>query len=144
MPCLLNFVMLFGLNNLSNIELSLSVGNDIARIASIESSFQSEAVSSANAKGVMQLTPIAVKEVYTNVKCRNPIPIRSTFDYFNPIHSVMVGACYYQHMLTLAKGDRVLAAAAYNAGPSVITMDPARWPTETKVYVQRFEKIQCY
>ena len=80
-------------------------------VMAVESGFDANAQSHAGAKGIMQLTPIAVQEV----RDRNPHCVPANFDPLNQHHNIYVGMCY----LKLLEDDYKqlpLVLAAYNGG----------------------------
>ncbi len=82
-------------------------------IARQESEFNPEAVSSAGARGLMQLMPATAEEV--SGKLGVPFePARLTAD---PLYNATLGTAYLARMLRAYDGSYVLTAAAYNAGP---------------------------
>lgn len=117
-----------------------------------ESQFDRTAVSSANARGLMQLLPGTAAE--TAGKLGMPYSLsRLTED---PIYNVTLGAAYFGRMRNNLSGSWVLAAAAYNAGPGNVRkwvnsplgdprsagIDVVDWIeliplSETRTYVQR-------
>jgi soluble lytic murein transglycosylase-like protein len=72
-----------------------------------ESDFDPRAVSSAGARGLMQLMPENIK----TLKIKNP---------FDPRENIMGGAQYLKHLINRFGGKLPLAIAAYNAGPGVV------------------------
>lgn len=84
-------------------------------IMAIESAFNPMAKSQAGARGLMQITPIAVKEV----KRRNPRCVASGIvDYHSVEQNIEIGYCYYKLMKLDYLQNKALALAAYNGGPS--------------------------
>jgi soluble lytic murein transglycosylase len=77
-----------------------------------ESNFDTEAVSSANARGVMQLLPATA----AGVARRLGIPHQVGQLTAEPAHNIRLGATYISERLAQFGGHPVLAAAAYNAG----------------------------
>ncbi len=83
----------------------------IAALIRAESNFDSEAVSAANAKGVMQLTD------ETAAFCASNMGLDVSGDnIFDPDINIKLGVCYLKRMLDMYSGDEDLAIAAYNAG----------------------------
>ncbi len=123
-----------------------------------ESNFDPEAVSSANARGLMQLLPSTA----TLVARRLGIPHATPMLTADPQHNMRLGAAYIQQMLERYDGALPLAAAAYNAGPGRVdewlgtygdprgAVDVIDWMeqipfAETRNYVQRvIENVVIY
>lgn len=123
-----------------------------------ESNFDPEAVSSANARGLMQLLPSTA----TLVARRLGIPHATPMLTGDPQHNMRLGAAYIQQMLERFDGALPLAAAAYNAGPGRVdewlgtygdpraSVDVIDWIeqipfAETRNYVQRvIENVVIY
>ena len=78
-------------------------------IARRESSFMTDARSSAGAKGLMQLMPNTAKQLK-----RGSISWQYLYDADN---NIQLGTKYLRKLLDKNKGNQVLATAAYNAGP---------------------------
>lgn len=91
----------------TNLEPSL-----IMAVARQESAFAEHAKSSAGAMGLMQLMPQTAQQTakLTGVK-------HTESDLFNPEHNILLGSHYLSHLMQQYDGNRILAAAAYNAGP---------------------------
>jgi soluble lytic murein transglycosylase len=124
-----------------------------------ESSFQIDAVSAANAYGIMQIIPSTARNMskslgmdYSTAKLQN-----------DPIYNMTLGTNYLKNMVERFDGSYVLAIAAYNAGPHRVAKwikkygDPRKgdinmvdWIesipySETQNYVQRvIENLQVY
>ncbi|MBF0392003.1 MAG: lytic transglycosylase domain-containing protein [Alphaproteobacteria bacterium] len=124
-----------------------------------ESAFQPEVVSSAGARGLMQLMPATAKKVASGLKM-NYSPSRLVTD---PHYNMRLGTAYLGEVLDSFSGSYVLAIAAYNAGPARVRKwlreygdprnagtDVVDWVesipfTETRNYVQRvIENVQVY
>jgi len=94
-------------------------------IAHAESGFDANAVSPKGAQGVMQLMPDVVKEYGVS-------------DPFSPAQSINAGARHMKSLLQRYKGDRTLAAAAYNAGIGTVTRYKGVPPyAETQAYIDK-------
>jgi soluble lytic murein transglycosylase-like protein len=90
-----------------------------------ESNFQAQAVSSAGAKGLMQLMP----ETAGDLGVTKPFDIQQNIDG---------GSRYLRQMLDRFGGNLKLALAAYNAGPGAVEKYEGRVPyAETQEYVKR-------
>jgi soluble lytic murein transglycosylase-like protein len=79
----------------------------IRAVIQTESGFDSMAVSSAGAQGLMQLMPSLSKELGVD-------------DPFNPRQNIMAGTQYLSALLSYYGGDLPLALASYNAGPGMV------------------------
>ncbi|TVZ39468.1 soluble lytic murein transglycosylase [Alteromonadaceae bacterium 2753L.S.0a.02] len=84
----------------------------IFAVARQESAFAENATSSAGAMGLMQLMPQTAKLT----AMRNGIK-HTKKDLFDPEHNINLGGHYLNELLEQYNGNRILAAAAYNAGP---------------------------
>ncbi|MCK5664495.1 MAG: transglycosylase SLT domain-containing protein, partial [Thiotrichaceae bacterium] len=78
-----------------------------------ESAFDSQIVSSANAKGLMQVLPSTAKGVARKIGIKN----HKTSDLLIPEKNARIGTAYLSQMLKRFKGSYVKATASYNAGP---------------------------
>lgn len=123
-----------------------------------ESAFDTGAISSAGARGLMQLMPATARQVATRLKVSYSPSRLSDTDY-----NVQLGQAYLGSLLGRFGGSYVLALAAYNAGPGRANQwlgengDPRSdaleaidWIekipfSETRNYVQRtLENLQVY
>lgn len=77
-----------------------------------ESAFTHDAKSPAGAVGLMQLLPTTAKETAR----KNGLSFSPT-DLITPEKNIALGSRYLNHLLDVFDGNRILAAAAYNAGP---------------------------
>jgi soluble lytic murein transglycosylase len=128
-------------------------------IARQESGFNPKIVSSANAIGLMQVTPVAGKYVAKK--------FGFTYDHKrlvnDPAYNMQLGAAELGDLIETYRGSYILAFAAYNAGRTSVKnwierygdprdpkVDPVDWVeripfTETRNYVQRvLENLQVY
>lgn len=78
-----------------------------------ESAFMPDAKSPAGAVGLMQLLPSTAKQTAQ----KNSMGFHPQ-DLINPDKNIALGSRYLDHLLGVFEGNRILAAAAYNAGPS--------------------------
>ena len=78
-----------------------------------ESGFMADARSHVGATGLMQLMPATAKETAK----RFNIPLSSPQQVLNPNTNIQLGTAYLSQIYGQFKGNRVLASAAYNAGP---------------------------
>lgn len=78
-----------------------------------ESGFMADARSGVGASGLMQLMPATAKETAR----RFGIPLTSSQQVLNPQKNIQIGAAYLSQVHDQFNGNRILASAAYNAGP---------------------------
>jgi len=78
-----------------------------------ESAFMDDARSSVGASGLMQLMPATAKETARKFS----IPLASPTQVLDPDKNIQLGAAYLSQVHGQFNGNRVLASAAYNAGP---------------------------
>ncbi|MBZ0222206.1 MAG: transglycosylase SLT domain-containing protein [Dokdonella sp.] len=111
-----------------------------------ESAWMSDARSSANAYGLMQLLPAVGKQVAKSLK----LPFGGAEDLFKPEFNIQLGTTYLAQMADAFQGSPWLASAAYNAGEGAVdrwvaargTLDPDFFVEtipykETREYVAR-------
>jgi soluble lytic murein transglycosylase len=125
-----------------------------------ESEFNSNAVSGANARGLMQFVPATASSQARKMG----IPHETSWLTSRPSHNLTLGSAHLYDLVSNFYGSYVMAAAAYNAGPG----RPRQWVqtygdlrqtdldtaidwvekipfSETRNYVQRvMENIQVY
>ncbi len=82
-------------------------------IARQESAFMPDAKSPAGAYGLMQLMPTTAKSVAQ----RSGMSFKSNRDLTKPAFNIKLGSHYLGQMLRRYNNNRILATAAYNAGP---------------------------
>ncbi|MDP3739063.1 MAG: lytic transglycosylase domain-containing protein [Hyphomonadaceae bacterium] len=123
-----------------------------------ESEFNPRAVSSADARGLMQMVPR-----YAQAEARMVgMPFRSSWLTDDPAYNLRLGRGFLDDLVDDYNGSYILAAAAYNAGPSRARqwindfgdprgqVDPVDWIesipfAETRNYIQRvLENTQVY
>lgn len=109
-----------------------------------ESSFQPDALSHKNAKGLMQITPIAVKEVLRQVKLKRlPKICNVSGDPFDPRVNMTLGACYFKLMLMEFDKNVRHSLAAYNSGSYRVLQhikEGRELPPETRDYIKKIPK----
>lgn len=124
-----------------------------------ESRYDTEAVSSAGARGLMQLMPGTAKEVAKKAGLSHDQKWLTS----KPAHNVALGTRYLQKLLNKYNGNYAMALAAYNAGPGRVdkwikeigdprspNVDLVNWIEmipiyETRNYVQRvLEGVYVY
>lgn len=98
--------------NTTATELSLSP-HLLFAVARQESAFMHDVRSSAGAMGLMQLMPATARETAT----RAGMSITNQ-DLLTPAINIALGSRYLAQLLRDFDGNRILAAAAYNAGPN--------------------------
>ncbi len=96
----------------------------IRKVVQAESSFNSSAVSSKGAMGLMQLMPQTAKEL-------------GVTDPMDPTQNIMGGTRYLKKLLDRYDGSVPLALAAYNWGMGNLDSRRSSMPAETKAYVAK-------
>ena len=128
-------------------------------IARQESAFNPGAVSSAGARGLLQLMPATAKQTASSVG----LPFSKARLTTDPAYNATLGAAHLGELVENFGGSYVMTFAAYNAGPSRVAawvkaygdprdpkVDVVNWIelipfTETRNYVQRImENLQVY
>ena len=101
----------------------------VLAVIQVESAYQADAVSSANAQGLMQLIPATA----TRFGVR---------DAFNPVDNIHGGMRYLRWLLKRFKGDVTKTVASYNAGEGAVKkyggVPPYR---ETQNYVRKIRRL---
>jgi soluble lytic murein transglycosylase len=97
-----------------------------------ESLFRADAVSRANAQGLMQLLPTTASAVAQ----RWHVTLQGVDSLFDPATALTLGAAHLRELLNQYDGAIVLALAAYNAGAAPV----ARWrpaqPMDADVWIE--------
>jgi soluble lytic murein transglycosylase-like protein len=97
----------------------------LVAVAQVESEFQPNARSMADARGLLQVTPTTAAELKLDVN--------------NPSSNVLAGARYLR--LLLDRFQRTdLALAAYNAGPTIVERLGRAPSQETQTYVANVQQ----
>lgn len=79
----------------------------VLAVISVESGFNTQAVSPKNAQGLMQLIPATAERFQVK-------------DVFDPEENIKGGMAYLRWLLAFFRGDVALVAAAYNAGEGAV------------------------
>lgn len=110
-------------------------------VAYVESSFRSAAMSTANARGLMQLTFVAVVDAMEHCGL-------SALDSIDRLHdnatNVRYGTCYLRKLITQNNGDWVKALITYNGGYRQLWKYEAgdKIAKETSEYVTKVKKAR--
>jgi hypothetical protein len=95
----------------------------IHSVIKVESNYNTHAISSKGALGLMQLIPATARRFGVG-------------NAFNPVENIQGGARYLRYLLDLYNGDYPLALAAYNAGEGAVARYGGVPPfAETQNYV---------
>ena len=102
-------------------------GLDVALVSAVvqaESGFDWQAESGKGAKGLMQVTPVALEDVRQRFKI-------GSGDLFNIDYNLRVGTLYLAYLIERFEGDVTLAVAAYHMGPTRVAMGLKKHPNLT-------------
>jgi soluble lytic murein transglycosylase len=128
-------------------ELAADGGIDPAWVLGLmrsESAMAEDAVSSAGARGLMQLMP----DVATQLARQHSIQHKGKQQLLEADHNILLGTLYLQDLMNQFQNNPVLATGAYNAGPRSVdrwltksqVIDPAVW-IETLTYFETRDYI---
>lgn len=112
-------------------------------IARSESLFMADVRSSAGAIGLMQLMPATARQVADELR----LPYNGLATLTDPDASLRLGTTYLASMAARYAGNRVLATAAYNAGPHrVDRWMPAGNRIDARVWIENipFNETRAY
>lgn len=114
----------------------------VAAIIQKESNFDPEAVSTAGARGLMQITPATWKYLMPHSSCDgNHLPPAVEHDcIFDPYANIEAGTKYLRMLLDDYNGNTVTVLAAYNAGSGNV----ARYGREQPFNIPAFPETQSY
>ena len=97
-----------------------------------ESLFRKDAVSRADARGVMQMVPATASAIAR----RWHLPAPGRDGLFDPSIAVPLGAAYLRELLDRYGEQLTLSLAAYNAGPAAVTRWLPRTPMDADVWIE--------
>jgi hypothetical protein len=101
----------------------------VRAVIQVESQFDHRAVSSAGARGLMQLMPDTARRL-------------GVTDSFDPQQNIFGGAKYLRILLDMFRGDVSLAVAGYNAGENAVVRHGGVPPyKETQGYVRKIQAL---
>jgi soluble lytic murein transglycosylase len=99
-----------------------------------ESAFNPAAISSAGARGLMQLMPTTAQELLTKLK----LPQEAGSRLHDPQLSITLGTHYFAGLMQRYQGNVVLALTGYNAGPARAARWREQWPgVPTDEFIER-------
>ena len=131
-------------------------------LVAIESSFRTNLPKTA-AQGLMQVTPVALKEIQNRVikysirgdaltdtetefldECLQVVAIKKA-NLSKPQVSVRAGSCYFKLLLIDYDGDIYKAVTHYNGGGAAVKalLKHKPWP-ETRDYLGKFDRFSYY
>jgi soluble lytic murein transglycosylase len=85
-----------------------------------ESAFDADAISSAGAKGLMQVMDATAQKTIQKLSFLCKDGCKDPKTYTLPVNNVAIGTMYLKEMIEYYKGSLVLAICAYNAGPEAV------------------------
>lgn len=115
----------------------------IAAVIKCESGFDETAVSSAEAKGLMQLTEMTFDDVKKMLGDGDGVDFES--DWSDPDTNIKYGAKYLEYLYERFNGDKIAVIAAYNAGPGNVgdwLGEDGRLANEEILFAETTEYVQ--
>ncbi|MGJ7458045.1 transglycosylase SLT domain-containing protein [Halomonas sp. RA08-2] len=111
-------------------------------IARRESAYNPTAVSPAGARGLMQVMPGTATQLARQLGISDP----GAYGVLDPALNIRLGSTYIRDMLDRYSGNRLAAAAAYNAGPGRVDRWLADAPEEFDLFVESipFRETRLY
>ena len=106
---------------------------ELLSVARRESGLYPRARSAVGARGLMQLMPATARSVAND---RTEV-YGGASSLYDPATNIALGAAYYVDLLSRFEGNRVMALAAYNAGPSRVV----RWSEKDMAVDQWVDSI---
>ncbi len=105
----------------------------ILAVARQESAFAADARSPAGAMGLMQLMPATASQTARSIGMKY-----RKADLLEPSQNLLLGGTYLSQMLERFDGNRILATAAYNAGPHRVDRwrNPAGQEVEFDIWIE--------
>lgn len=100
----------------------------VAAVIKVESNFRHDAISRADARGLMQLRLATAREVAEGMG--HEVDSEHFADrLFDPEYNIILGTRYLAKMLNEFDGNEAMALAAYNAGPTKLRswLDQGVW-----------------
>lgn len=112
-------------NEFANFTLDKNISQSYAMaIARQESAWDPQARSSKGATGLMQIMPKTAEHTVKSKKIQGYV---NSNQLMNPITNIEIGTAYLESVYQRFGNNRILASAAYNAGPANVE----RWLTNT-------------
>jgi len=115
----------------------------ILAVIHVESRFDTRAVSSKGAMGLMQLRPSTAREVASNLE----LDWSGAEQLFDPDFNILLGSCYLRSLMDRFE-DRDTALAAYHAGPTRVSqlrrttgIVPRRYPEKVTAAFDRLTSL---
>lgn len=115
----------------------------ITAVVKSESTFNSEALSSKGARGLMQLLPSTAEFTKRALLEQDPSRLKSKRSLNHAEYNLSLGIEYFKHLEKMFKGNRELALIAYNWGPGNLSSalrDNSHIPAETREYAKKIIK----